>query len=240
MKTTKIFGALLVTVCLVLFTSCESKIKGDGNIITEEFAIDAYNELKIEGSVNVIYEAKPADPTYLRIETDANIMQELKVESKKNILVIAPRKKINPTRGVNVYTNSPSLKYVESKGSSDIHLQGAVAGDEFKLDQLGSGDFIADNLVFNVADFNLKGSGEMTMSGQVNKSKVDIAGNGDVKAFGLVVGSLDCIISGNGNVEVNVQQQLSIDIRGNGNIIYKGNPQITKQEIKGSGTVKMQ
>lgn len=240
MKSIRLFSTLLFTTGVLLLTSCNSKVKGDGNIITEEIAIDNYNEIKLAGSIDVIYEAKPGEPTYLRVESDSNIIPILKIESQQNVLRIEPRKDINPTRGVHVYTNSPSLKYIESKGSSDIHLQGAIAGDEFKLDQRGSGDFTADNLVFAVAEFNLQGSGDMKLAGKVDKAKIEISGNGDIKAFDMEANSMDCSIRGNGNLEVYASQQLSIEIRGNGNIVYKGTPQITKQEIKGSGSVKMQ
>lgn len=223
----------------ITFLSCKDKsVKGDGNVISQEIPIEIYNEMRVEGAIDIFYEAKPDEAAYLRVEADDNIIPLLDIQAKKNKLTIKVRESINPSRFV-IYTNSPSLKYVENKGASNVYLVGAVAGDIFKIDQRGVGDFKADNLVFAKAEFFLRGAGNMQLSGQVIKGKMEISGNGDIEASGLLVDDLECHIKGNGNMDIHPVEKLSINIRGNGNIVYEGNPQITKQNIKGAGIVKV-
>ena len=231
---------LQVTLCITLLSlvSCNSKpVKGDGDVISKEIPVEIYNEIRVEGAMDIVYEAKPDEAAYLRVEADDNIIPLLDIETKKNKLNVKVRESISPSRFV-IYTNSPSLKYVENKGASNIHLVGAIAGDEFKLDQRGIGEFKADNLVFTKAEFNLRGSGNMTIGGEATKTKMEISGNGNIEATNFTANELECFIKGNGSITVDVVDKLSVEIKGNGDIVYSGNPQITKQKIKGSGVVK--
>jgi hypothetical protein len=230
---------LLFCFSVMMFLSCKEKsVKGDGNVVKEEIPIEIYNEIRVEGAMDIFYEAKPDEAAYLRVEADDNIIPLLDIQVSKNKLNIKVRESINPSRFV-IYTNSPSLKYVENKGASTVHLVGSVAGDAFKIDQRGVGDFKADNLVFAKAEFFLRGAGNMELGGQIGKAKMEISGNGDIEAFALAADELECHIKGNGNMNIHPVEKLSVDIRGNGNVVYDGNPQITKQNIKGAGIVKV-
>lgn len=237
----KTIQALVYICCIaaLALTSCKGKaVQGDGNVISHEIPIEIYSEIKVEGAIDIIYNAKPDEAAYLRIEADDNIIPLIDVKVKGRSLTIKSKESINPSRFV-VYTNSPSLKYVESKGASTIQLQGAIAGDELKIEMKGTGNFIADNLVYDKAEFQLKGAGNMEMAGQVHKAKIEISGTGDIKASKLAVNEMEANIKGSGNIEINALDKLSVDIKGKGTVAYKGNPQITKQNVSGAGTVKV-
>lgn len=237
----KVMHTLVYICCVAVLalTSCKGKaVQGDGNVISHEIPIEIYSEIKVEGAIDIVYNAKPDEAAYLRIEADDNIIPLIDVKVKGRSLTVKARESINPSRFI-IYTNSPSLKYIESKGASNIKLQGAIAGDELKIEMKGTGNFTADNLVYDKAEFQLKGAGNMDIAGQIHKVKIEISGTGDVKAAGLAVNEMEANIKGSGNIEVNVLDKLSIDIKGKGNVSYKGNPQITKQNIKGAGMVKV-
>jgi len=234
---TKIFTASLF-VCILAFTSCFNKgVKGDGNVISQEIPVGIYEEIKVEGALDLTYEAKPDEAAYLRVEADDNIIPLLDIKVKGKTLNIKAKESINPSRFA-IFTNSPSLKYVESKGASTIHLSGHVEGRELKVKLKGIGNIKTDHILYEKAEFILEGSGDMELGGEAAKAKLEISGNGDIHSSGLQVGQLECQIKGNGNMTVNAVEKLSVEIKGRGNITYKGSPQITKQEIKGAGTVQ--
>ncbi len=243
-KITNIF-ILLSCLSILLFASCggsssdnKGTIRGDGNVIKHEITVSIFNEIKVEGAIDVIYESKPDEAAYLEVEADDNIIPLIDIKVKGKTLHIKARESINPNRFV-VYTNSPSLKYIESKGASNITLNGVVAGDELKIEMKGTGNLNADNLVYEKGEFKLQGAGNIDMQGQIHKAKYEISGNGNIKASELATDELECKLKGTGNMEVNVIEKMSIEISGKGDISYKGNPQITKQKIKGAGTVKV-
>ena len=76
----------------------------------------------------------------------------------------------------------------------------------------------------------------MKISGSANQQHFDISGSGDIHAFGLPGKSANVDITGSGNCEVNVSDQLNVEISGSGNVYYLGNPSITT-DITGSGNV---
>lgn len=226
-------------IAVLALTSCNGKpVQGDGNVISHEIPVEIYSEIKTEGNIDLVYSAKPDEAAYLRIEADGNIVPLIEVKVKGRTLIVKTRESINPSRFV-IYTNSPNLKYVESKGQSNIELQGAVAGDELKVEMKGTGNFKAENLIYDKAKFELDGVGNMEMAGQIAVAEVEINGSGNVKASALVVNEMKTHLGGTGNIEVNALDKLSIEIDGKGNVSYKGNPQITKQEIDGVGLVKV-
>lgn len=236
-KTLPLFSLVMLVLAFGAYSCAGKAVKGDGQIVSEEIPIDIYNEIRVEGAMDIRYEAKPDEAAYLRVEADDNIIPLLDIQVKKNKLSVKAKESINPSRFV-IYTNSPSLKYVEAKGASNIYLKGAIAGEQFKLDMRGVGSFDAENVIYERAEFYLHGSGNMSLGGQVVKGKIEIRGNGNVDAFGLVVDELDCQLKGTGNISVHAVDKLSIDIKGTGNIEYKGTPQITKQKISGTGVVE--
>ena len=231
----------IISVCSILssiFASCGNNgVKGDGNVISQEIPVEIYNEIKADGALDLVYESKPDEAAYLRVEADDNILPLLEIKVKGKTLNIRAKESINPSRFA-IYTNSPTIKYVESKGAASIHLTGHIEGKELKVKLKGAGDLKADNIAFEKAEFFLEGAGNMDLSGEAGKAKLEISGNGDINSGGLQVGELECHIKGNGDMDVNATDKLSIEIKGKGNLTYKGKPQITKQNIKGAGTVK--
>lgn len=238
MKTIKCKYLYLSLLSLLTMTSCNMNTTvGSGNVITHEIPVDMYNKIELEGSANIVYEAKPDADAYLQIETDDNIVPLVIIRVKDNTLQITTKGNISPTRLV-VHTNSPSLAGVESKGSSDIYLKGAIAGQELDIEQKGSGNVSADNLVYEKVEVDIKGSGNMTLKGMTKSASIEISGSGDINATGMVANNTKCDIKGSGSMTINALETLSVDIAGSGSVSYKGNPQITKMEIKGSGSLQ--
>lgn len=228
------------SVCLILvslFASCNSSnVQGSGKISSNEIQVSNYNQIELDATINLVYEAKPDEPPYLKIEGDDNLIPIIEINVKNSKLEIKQKKNINPTQ-LAIYTNSPSLKSIDSRGVTEIHLKGAIAGDEFVYEQRGLGNLKADNLVFEKANFKMRGTGDITLAGQANKALYELAGNGNIRATEMKVTDLNCQLKGNGYMQVDAEGKLSVEIHGNGNIEYTGNAELVKQDIKGVGSV---
>lgn len=232
---TSIFSACLVLVALL--AACNtSSVQGSGNITSQEIPITNYNQIELDATINLVYEAKPEASAYLTIEGDDNLISLIEVKINNGKLEIKQKKNINPTQ-LTVYTNSPSLKSIDSRGVTDVYLKGSIAGDEFSYEQRGAGNLKADNLVFSKADFKMRGTGDITLAGAVNKALYELAGNGNFRATEMKVTDLNCDLKGNGYMQVAAEGKLSVEIRGSGNVEYTGSAQLVKQEIKGVGSI---
>jgi hypothetical protein len=100
----------------------------------------------------------------------------------------------------------------------------------------------ADTIMFDItipelSSVSLTGVGDYFLSGDYRDAfTIRISGVGNVKAFGLEVGTCNIIITGVGDCEVNVRDVLNVDITGVGNVHYKGQPSISSS-ISGIGAL---
>ena len=64
-----------------------------------------------------------------------------------------------------------------------------------------------------------------------------MAGSCKLKAFDLQTESLNAKMAGSNNIEITVNKEISVKIAGSGNVRYKGNADVIKQKIAGSGSI---
>ena len=83
--------------------------------------------------------------------------------------------------------------------------------------------------VTGAGDFHLEGTGQERLD-------IYITGAGKVSAFDMEIDDCTIRISGSGNCEVSVVENLSVQISGVGDIFYKGNPTLTS-DISGVGNI---
>lgn len=227
----------LLFLSLFLLSSCNSEaVKGDGKIMVRELPISDYHKLDLKGKVDVVYEYKPSQPPYLRVEVDENIYPLLKIKSDGGKLSFDYEQDIDPT-SFKIFTNSTGLKSIEDRGNSNITLKGTTSGVKLEMNIKGLGSVIAEDLRYDEVDIDVAGKAELNLRGLVNYIDYDIKGQANINASELVAQKVKCSIAGNGNIEVNTIQQLDVEIKGTGDVKYLGNPPIINQKILGNGSV---
>ena len=92
-----------------------------------------------------------------------------------------------------------------------------------------------DITIPEISSVTLTGVGDFILSGDYqDELAIFLTGVGTVKAFDLEVGTCNISITGVGDCEVNVKNELIVNITGVGDIYYKGDPSID-QSIAGVG-----
>ena len=118
-------------------------------------------------------------------------------------------------------------------GSGDIVMQEAlVKTAEIAID--GSGTLRVTDVIADTLNMKIDGSGDSALKGEVNHQTIAIYGSGSYDARDLQSKVTTAKIIGSGNSNVWVTDELSISIAGSGDIMYRGQPAITKT-ITGSG-----
>jgi hypothetical protein len=92
--------------------------------------------------------------------------------------------------------------------------------------------------VRDLADFNVSGSGKISANGTAKAVYAGISGSGKVLASNLETEKCEVRITGSGDVEVNVKNDLDASITGSGSVNYKGNPSHINSHATGSGHVR--
>lgn len=151
--------------------------------------------------------------------------------------------KINLTGVADIYVTLGSPQSVELKAQQNIIdvMTIGVTSNELRVG-LKEGYNIqeADTIRFDITipEINmitLAGVGDFILSGDHQEElTIGLTGVGTVRAFNLEVGTCIIIITGVGDCEVNVIDELNVDITGVGDIYYIGNPNID-QSVSGVG-----
>jgi len=121
-------------------------------------------------------------------------------------------------------------------GSGNISLKAKCR--RFNSDVSGSGDVDLSSItVTETAEFGVSGSGKIKATGTAGNVKTNISGSGRILAANLETNKCEVRITGSGDVEINVKDELDASITGSGSVNYKGNPSHVNSHSTGSGHV---
>ncbi len=232
--------ALYYFLAFFLLSSCHftngKRIKGNGNIATQEREIGDFTGVSASGSIDIIVMDGPQHS--LKVETDENLMDYLVVKNNNGIVKIYTKEGYNlkPEKGIKVYATAPSFSRLNVSGSGKIKSNGKIKSEGLHTEVSGSGDIILEIDAPEI-DAEITGSGSATLSGTTRDFSASVSGSGDIRCFNLMTENTEIDIAGSGNAEVYASKRLDVDVAGAGNVRYKGNPSI-KQNIAGAGSVR--
>ncbi len=238
---------------LIASAGCDNygKVKGNHDVEKETRQMVSFESVINEGSFNV-YITNDTNHEVI-VEAESNIIPYIRTVVNGNSLIIDTKKNINANYPINVYVKSPLVKFVAMEGSGVIMFD-SIASNEFSAEIDGSG-LISGKLLANTiyATINgsgnisfetncsdivteIDGSGNISLEGTADNGTHEINGSGNINALDFVVKNCNGGISGSGNMNLNVVDQLNVNISGSGSVYYVGTPQINVV-ITGSGSV---
>ncbi|MBI3233117.1 MAG: DUF2807 domain-containing protein [Bacteroidetes bacterium] len=223
---------------ILSITGCTMEmVTGTGNITTQKFALQNFEEIEVESHCDVdIYR----DSTYsVTVSEYENLMQYLKLEvvGKKLLIGSKPNNiSINNSRAKAVIHMPDVLHKLIISGSSDITMKSGFK-DISHLYVSGSGNIKGEESAqMNNISASVDGSGDITMIGTANNVNLSVAGSGNIDFSNIQALTGDCSIDGSGDIKVNASNTLDASINGSGDIYYYGNPTVAKT-INGSGKI---
>ena len=232
---------LLVAICLtVLSTACaqwnSEKIKGNGEMLSENRKVGNYDGVSLVGSMNVQLVAGREGE--IIVEAESNLQEYISTEVKNGSLKISTKKGYNlsPRKDILITVPVESIKEISVTGSGDIWTRDQLKSSNIKVQVTGSGDLKLD-LETEGLEGMLTGSGDIELRGKSENFKCTVTGSGDFNAYELIAENVEARVSGSGDIMVYAGNSLKASVSGSGDIVYKGNPQ--KQDFKthGSGSV---
>ena len=190
------------------------KIKGSGNIISENRELTNFSSINLIGGIDV--NIKFSDKYNCTVVSDENLIPYIKTEVVNNNLQISINKNYSSIEGIEVNVNAPEYDEVSISGSGDINIL----------------DFKNNNLSLNIS-----GSGNIIGNGEVETLVVKINGSGNLMSKEIKSKSATITINGSGDAKIWASDSISAQINGSGDIEYSGNPINVKSKINGSGDI---
>lgn len=122
-------------------------------------------------------------------------------------------------------------------GSGNLALRGSAGSCEITIS--GSGDVTARSLECATAtEVAVHGSGDAVLQGRTKTCSFEVHGSGDVTANDYACESADVEINGSGSVDLAQVADIAIEIRGSGDVSYRGEPKLRRLNVHGSGGVR--
>ncbi len=216
------FNPSYLLFALVALTSCNFDgsdehgpcLKGEGKTIRETREVGSFQGISAGFSGNMFIRQDSTSNVVL--EARENIIDEIKTEVVGDILEVYLDRCVNNTGNIDLYLTMPIIHSITFAGSGNISNDNDL--------NLGS------------LELNIAGSGNATLSGQVEDLDIMVTGSGNMHLFEMLADRSTVRITGSGNVEVSARDELVVSITGSGTVFYKGNPEINTQ-ITGSGNV---
>jgi hypothetical protein len=192
------------------------QIIGSGRVVSQARAVGTFSGIQVTNVGKVFVTQDTVES--LRIESDDNIIDRVVTSVSNGVLVVGLRDGSYNNVTLRIYASMRSIKRLESTGAADFSTVNSIQTDSIVC--------------------RIKGAGNIALTGSAAVEIVEITGAGNVNNFGLASGRCTAIITGTGNIEVNVTQQLDAVITGTGTITYAGNPAVIHQTITGVGSLR--
>lgn len=192
-----------------------SVVKGSGKITSDTRKVDGAIAVTLNTSGNLTIQQGSSDA--LTLQSDDNVLPLLTSDLSGNRLILStkPRTSVSPTQPISYNLTLKSFTGIKHSGTGTVQISG-VDGDQLTV--------------------AIGGSGDITVSGTVNRQTVEMPGSGSYHSENLTSKSAIITLSGAGSANVNVSDTLNVTISGSGSVNYSGNPTVTKQ-ITGTGSV---
>jgi len=232
-----------LSLIVLLSASCSAqwgkKVKGNGNVTTEERSVGDYDQIGISGFFDVDLVAGREGKISLKGES--NLLEHIVTEVKNGQLKIKVEKGYNlrPSNwkdGIHITVPIESIDAVALSGSGDIVGKTKIKSNNFSTSMSGSGDITLEVEANNISS-SMSGSGDINLSGKATSFEATISGSGDIAAYDLEADNVDATVSGSANIEVTANKMLKARVSGSGDIDYKGNPDKVDTKASGSGDI---
>ena len=241
MKQTMLLAAAsLLLACNMNAQGGTKRVKGSGNVVTEERSVGTYEGVGLSGWFDVELVAGPEGRITLKGED--NLLQHLETEVQDGVLQIRPEKGYNlqPSSwkggGILVTVPVESINHVALSGSGDIVGKTRIKASPFRVAMSGSGDITLE-VDSDDMDVALSGSGDIALAGSAAKVEIRVSGSGDVKAYDLEARNVEAVIAGSADIRVTATESLTARVSGSGDIHYRGNPAKLDTKTSGSGDI---
>jgi hypothetical protein len=227
-----LLGSLFVSSCRF----GGKRVRGNGNIRTEERSLSGFHGVVSNGSFDVYVSS---GNFAVKIEGEENLLPYIETHVEGDVLKIGTKKRywLKPGKSIRIFVSAPAFNKIQSNGSGNIIGQSKITDpSKIELEVNGSADIKADVDAPEVTA-QLRGSGNVNLTGNARTFTSEIMGSGDIRAMDLKAEETRVKIMGSGNADVYSSVKLDVNVAGSGDVRYKGGAQVNSR-IAGSGGVK--
>lgn len=207
--------------------------RGSGVERTDTREVAKFTGIDVGGAFNV--DVTCGQETKIEVTADDNLLQDIETSVRGNTLYIETKQNISPRTKVRIHITTPNIDDVQSSGASDLVLNNII-NEKLHIETSGAGSVKA-SVKTGKLTVETSGAGNVLLSGNADTFSVETSGAAEIKARDLKTKNARIDVSGAGDVELSVSDELSVSVSGAGDIRYYGSPKTVSKEVSGAGSV---
>jgi Putative auto-transporter adhesin, head GIN domain len=203
--------------------------------------LSGFNAVDAEGSVDVYIVQGQTES--VKVEAPADMMDHIITEVQGTTLRIHDKNSSGWHWGnwgthkkIAVYVSVREIHEIGITGSGDVYFKEGIRANSLRIRVSGSGD-VQGIVETKTLDCSISGSGDMKLAGHAEQSNVSVSGSGDYSARGLATQNTAVRVSGSGDANINVSNNLEAAVSGSGDVSYTGGAQHVVKSKSGSGDI---
>lgn len=224
-----------ITIMSVANPEDNDAISGNGKVVTRDRAIEPFHALKVSGGIDA--ELAQGSNISLQVETDENIIDNIKTLVKDGVLNIYPEKNIKNVTAMKVRLVFNSMDAIEASGGCDISSKEKLNFSTLHTELSGGCDvkmdFRADKLYCNHS-----GGCDAYFKGEAGDCQLDVSGGSDFKGSDFHVTNCSIVASGGSDVAVFVTGELDVEASGASDVYYAGSPSKVTKRASGGADIR--
>ncbi len=240
MKQMKNILASVLVLCLMSLSAQNSKrIKGNGEIVSDQRETQEYSAISVSGFYEVHLVAGAEGQ--LTLEGESNLLEKIETYVEDDRLVVKSRKGFNlvPSRNKKVFVTIP-ITHIESaqfSGAGRVTSEKMLTNDQLYIRTSGARHV---TLSAEATQLSVKtsGSSKLFIQGTSDKIEVRSSGSSTVSGYQMQTDNAKLTLSGSSDVKLTINESLTSRVSGSGNLRYGGNPDKITNKLSGSGSVR--
>ncbi len=213
------------------------RVKGNGDLITQERELDGFTGVKACCSFKV--ELSESPDFSVRVEAESNLQEFVITELRGKTLQIKYRDDANfkSTKDIMVYVSLPLLRGIDASSSSNIKGTTPFTGDDLDLEASSSAK-IRVEFSGNRVDLDASSSGNIEVRGTAKRVSADASSASNIDAGELVAEDGVADVSSAASIKVHTTKSLRADASSAGSVHYSGNPGDVVSDTSSAGRVR--
>jgi hypothetical protein len=222
MKNLILFSLLTI----VFGTGCHELVgrRGSGNVIPETRTVSGgFRTVEVSGAIDVY--VKQDSTSSVKVETDDNLQQYIRVETNGSALEIYTESGINlrPSHKTKVFVSNPAFDGFKVSGASSVTSENEISSGERISVQLsgaseGRLEINAPRVIVDVS-----GASGANLRGRTKDLEASASGASKIRGYDLLTENSSVDASGASHIEVYASVKVEGEASGASGINYRGN-----------------
>lgn len=226
MRLTRTYFPALLALVTLASAACggAGRITGTGPLVTDNRRLTTITEIDLQAPVDL--SVVRGDVQAVNVTAQNEIQPVLLTEVKGEKLTIRLAEKVNDMdNGTNVEVVIPALEDLTIGSQGNVMVRD-LGGNKLKVSSSGQGNVTLMNVSYENLKLEADGQGDFNVSGRGEDIEIRVDGQGDVDAFDFPVEDAVVFNKAQGDVSVTVSKDLRVEISGQGDVRYRGEPKV--------------